>query len=409
MRLLLIHQAFASMNEPGGTRHHELARYLASQGHQISIIASPISYLTGKNTGSGRVETDMNGKISIYRTYTYPALHRSFIHRLISFFSFMASSFFTAIKIKDVDIIWGTSPPIFQSFTAWLVSAFKRVPFLFEIRDLWPEFAIAVGVLKNKLLIKLSLWLEKFLYRRADKIMVNSPGYIKHIKNKGGKDITLIPNSADVSFFSPDDHVQLRRKLGWEDKFIVLYAGAHGMSNDLQTLIQAANILSDQPEIKIVCIGDGKEKQNLITLVNSLSLKNVEFIDPVSKNQIAGYLYAADICTAILKPIEMYKTTYPNKVFDYMAVGKPILLAIDGVIREVVETSGCGKFCTPGNPQAIADGITDMFKHRSDLKTMGEKGRVYLIEHFDRTKIANTFSDMINNLVSTHVSKETNH
>jgi glycosyltransferase involved in cell wall biosynthesis len=399
MHILLIHQAFAALNEPGGTRHHEFARFLAERGHQISIIASPVSYLTGKNTINKQVETEMEGKISIYRAYTYPALHKSFAHRLYSYFSFMISSFFISMKIKKVDIVWGTSPPIFQSFTAWLVSKLKQVPFLLEIRDLWPAFAIAVGVLKNKTLINLSLWLERFLYHHADKIIVNSPGYLEHVRLKGGQIVTLIPNGSDAAAFSPANTIQIRKKLGWTDKFILLYAGAHGMSNDLPAILQAAKMIEDNEKINIVFIGDGKEKNNLITLAESLKLSNVEFLNPVPKNKIFEYLQSSDVCIAILKPIELYKTTYPNKVFDYMAAGKPIILAIDGVIREVVESAGCGLFCEPGNPRAIANTILEMYHNRKELEKIGERGKMYLEQNFDRMMIAKDFTDMIEEMV----------
>ena len=395
MHILLIHQAFASLNEPGGTRHHEFARFLAKQGHQVSIIASPVSYLTGKDTQSQKVEIEMEGKISIYRAYTYPALHKSFIHRLFSYFSFMISSFFISMKIKNVDIVWGTSPPIFQSFTAWLVSKLKRVPFLLEIRDLWPAFAVAVGVLKNKVLINLSLWLERFLYHHADRIIVNSPGYIEHVQLKGGQNVTLIPNGSDTTAFTPANTIQIRKELGWTDKFVLLYAGAHGMSNDLPVVLQAAKLIEKHDDIKIAFIGDGKEKSNLITLAESLRLSNVEFLNPVPKNKIFEYLQASDICIAILKPIELYKTTYPNKVFDYMAAGKPIILAIDGVIREVVESADCGIFCEPGNPDAIANAVLEMHSNRNGLVKIGKRGKVYLEQNFNRMMIAKDFTDMI--------------
>jgi len=395
MHILLIHQAFAALNEPGGTRHHEFARFLVKQGHQVSIIASPVSYLTGKDSQSQQVKIEMEGKISIYRAYTYPALHKSFIHRLFSYLTFMVSSFFISMKIKNVDIVWGTSPPIFQSFTAWLVSKFKRVPFLLEIRDLWPAFAIAVGVLKNKLLISLSLWLEKFLYHRADRIIVNSPGYIKHVQLISGQNVTLVPNGSDTTAFTPANTVQIRKELGWTDKFILIYAGAHGMSNDLPVVLQTAKLIKEHDDIKIVFIGDGKEKSNLIALAESLKLSNVEFLHPVPKNKIAQYIQASNVCIAILKPIELYKTTYPNKVFDYMAAGKPIILAIDGVIREVVESAGCGIFCEPGNPHAIANAILEMYSNRNGLVKIGKRGKVYLEQNFNRMMIAKDFTDMI--------------
>lgn len=401
MHILLIHQAFATLNEPGGTRHHEFAQFFAGQGHDVSIIASPISYLTGKDTHSERVETEMGGKIRIYRSYTYPALHKSFFHRLISFFSFMLSSFLISHKIKEVDIVWGTSPPIFQSFTAWLVSKIKRAPFLLEVRDLWPAFAIAVGVLKNKLLIRLSLWLERFLYHRSDKIIVNSPGYIEHVRTKGGKNINLIPNGSDTTAFPSVDSIQIRKELGWTDKFILLYTGAHGMSNDLPVLLQAAKFIEAHDDIKIVLIGDGKEKPGLIALADSMGLSNIEFLDPIPKNKISVYLQASDVCFAILKPIELYKTTFPNKVFDYMAAGKPIILAIDGVIRDVVESADCGIFCEPGNPHSVANTIIKMYRNRSKLDKIGKRGKAYLERNFNRMIIAKDFSELIEEMVGT--------
>ncbi len=319
MHILLIHQAFAALDEPGGTRHHELARFLARQGHQVSIIASPVSYLTGKEKQSAINEEDAGGMVKIYRSYTYSALHKSFIHRVISFLSFTISSFFKSLPIKNVDLVWGTTPPIFQSASAWLVSRLKRAPFLLEVRDLWPEFAIAVGVLKNPTLIKCSYRLEKFLYRHADRIVVNSPGFINLVRDKGGKDIMLIPNGADISFFNDQNDPRIRKELGWTNKFIVLYAGAHGMSNDLEVVLEAAKLLADEKRIHLVLLGDGKEKPILVNEAEQLNLSNLTFLDPVPKNKVAEILSAADACIAILKPIEMYKTTYPNKVFDYMA------------------------------------------------------------------------------------------
>ena len=152
MHILLIHQAFAALNEPGGTRHHELARYLAGRGHKVTVITSQVSYLTGSSTPlrlpapSQEMGAEQEGSnITILRVYTYHALHKSFVHRVFAFVSFMASSFISGLGVKNVDLVWGTSPPIFQGVTAWVLARLKGVPFLFEVRDLWPKFAIAVG------------------------------------------------------------------------------------------------------------------------------------------------------------------------------------------------------------------------------------------------------------------------
>ncbi|MFW5714665.1 MAG: glycosyltransferase family 4 protein, partial [Brevefilum sp.] len=343
MHILLIHQAFAALDEPGGTRHHELARHLAQQGHRVTIIASPISYLTGDKTQKGaRIQVDDLG-VRIIRSYTLPVLHRSFILRVFSFLSFMISSFVNGLFVHKVDLVWGTTPPIFQGPTAWLLARLKGVPFLLEVRDLWPAFAVAVGVLNNKLLIRLSEWLERFLYRHADRVMVNSPGFIDHVEQRGAEKVHLIPNGADPEMFDPHrEGRDFRKKHGLEKDFIVLYAGAHGMSNDLGVVLNAAEILEEEPRIQFVLLGSGKEKNQLVAKAEDRNLRNVHFLPPVPKKQMRDPLAAADACLAILKPIELYKTTYPNKVFDYMAAGRPVILAIDGVIRQVVEDADAG-------------------------------------------------------------------
>jgi glycosyltransferase involved in cell wall biosynthesis len=392
MHILLIHQAFAALDEPGGTRHHEIARFLAEQGNKVTVIASPVSYLTG-SAGDQRnlwVDRQSGGdRIRILRAYTYPALHRSFVHRVISFFSFMISSFFIGLGVRDVDVIWGTSPPIFQGFTSWLLSRLKRVPFLFEVRDLWPAFAVAVGVLRQPILIRASEWLERFLYQGADQIVVNSPGFIDHVMARGAARVELIPNGADPDMFTPaDDGQNFRTTHGLEGKFIALYAGAHGMSNDLEIVLGAAEHLRDMPEIAVVFLGDGKEKPGLMALASEMALSNVYFIASVPKRDMVGALAAADACIAILKPIQIYKTVFPNKVFDYMAAGRPVVLAIDGVIRQVVEDAHAGIAVEPGDTLALAEAIKELVRDPSRRKEMGANGRRCVETQFNRGKLA---------------------
>ncbi len=393
MHILIIHQAFASLDEPGGTRHHEFARLLAAHGHQVTVIASPVSYITGAPSQpppfSGKMgEVPKAEGVRILRASVYEAHHKSFFHRIIAFFSFMLSSFFIGLKVKNVDLVWGTSPPIFQGVTAWMLARLKGAKFLFEVRDLWPKFAVAVGVLKNPILIWLTEWLERFLYRRADRVMVNSPGFITHVSSRGAKRVELIPNGADPSMFDPsNDGADFRRAYHLEDKFVALYAGAHGMSNDLDVVLDAARLLMDEKKIQIVLLGDGKEKPALQKHAEEMKLTNVTFVPSVPKSEMPNALAASDACIAILKPLEEYKTTYPNKVFDYMAAGRAVVLAIDGVIREVVEAAGCGLFVEPGNPAAMADAIRKLANDPEKRRTMGSNGRRYLEENFSRAAI----------------------
>lgn len=405
MHILIIHQAFASLDEPGGTRHHEFARELAAAGHRVTIIASPVSYITGKRFDPAmhsQAENEYEGRISIQRAYTYSAFHKSFIHRVFSFFSFMVSSFWMGLQVDQVDIVWGTSPPIFQGVTAWLLARLKGARFLLEVRDLWPAFAIAVGVLKNSLLISMSEWLEKFLYRRADVVMVNSPGFFKHVRERGARVVELIPNGADPEMFSKSDGSAFRREHQLEGKFVVMYTGAHGLSNDLDVVLSAADLVKENPSIVIILVGDGKEKVNLQTRANLEGLENVHFLPSVSKQEIPGVIAAADACIAILKPIELYKTTYPNKVFDTMAAGRPVLLAIDGVIREVVEDARAGIFCTPGDPQALAHGILKLESDRVSASKMGENGRAYLVQNFSRSQTAKDLISLLERMAGRH-------
>jgi glycosyltransferase involved in cell wall biosynthesis len=392
VHVLLIHQAFVSLDEPGGTRHHELARYLASQGHRVTIIASPISYLTGRSRQEKIPwsDTQLDGEhISIIRTYTYPALHRSFAFRLVSFFSFMISSFVVGLGVKDIDLVWGTSPPIFQGLTAWAISRIKRVPLLFEVRDLWPAFAVAVGVLRNPVLIRLSEWLESFLYRHANLVIVNSPGYIQHVKHRGAQKVELVPNGTDTIMFNPRVSGSNFRKVHQlNSKFIALYAGAHGLSNDLGVVLDAARELLPDKRIVIILLGDGKDKPDLQQQAIRQGLDNVLFLPPIPKIEMPSAIAAADVCIAILKPLEMYKTTYPNKVFDYMSSGKPVILAIDGVIREVVEQAEAGIAVTPGDSHALSQAILYLLHHPEKAQTMGDNAFQYVEDHFNRNLIA---------------------
>ncbi len=401
MHILLIHQAFAALDEAGGTRHIEFARYLAQKGDQITIICSPVSYLTGRSRGEKITllerQNDEPG-ITIIRTYTYPALHKTFVHRVFSFLSFMVSSFIVGLSVRNVDIVWGTSPPIFQGVTGWLLAKLKRVPYLFEVRDLWPAFAIAVGVLKNPILIRLSLWLETFLYRQADRVVVNSPGYIEHVRKYGANKVDFVANSADIDMFSPGrDGSAFRNKHQLNGCFVVLYAGAHGLSNDLDVVLEAAELIRDHKKIRIVFIGDGKEKSRLQSLAAKKKLDNVLFLPPVPKKEIADVFNGADVCLAILKPIELYKTTYPNKVFDYMAAGKPVILVIDGVIREVVEKAGAGKFSSPGDSMELAKKIIEFSENPEVAKAMGQAGRICVEKNFNRKMMAEKMHEVLLN------------
>jgi len=401
MHILIIHQAFASLEEPGGTRHFELARQLVSSGHRVTVIASPVSYITGSRTQPAVQTSSFSAPpgLTILRASVYAAHHKSFLHRMLAFLSFMISSFWIGLGVRQVDLVWGTSPPIFQGVTALGLARLKGARFLFEVRDLWPDFAVAVGVLRSRLLIRLSEWLESLLYRKADCIMVNSPGFVDHVRSRGARHVELVPNGADPAMFDPQaDGIAFRQQHALKANFIALYAGAHGMSNDLGVVIDAALLLRDEP-VQIVLVGDGKEKPALMKRATDLGLRNLTFLPSVPKRHMPEVLAAADAGIAILKPIPAYKTTYPNKVFDYMAAGRPVVLAIDGVIREVVEAAGCGEFAGPGDALALTNAIKRLAADPDRARRMGMAGRKYVEDHFSRDRIARRLMSVLESAI----------
>ncbi|HSR48555.1 MAG TPA: glycosyltransferase family 4 protein [Anaerolineales bacterium] len=386
MHILLLHQLFIRTDDAGGTRHVEFCRHLAEAGHQVTILAGTRSYLTGEIVSAERREVLAPG-IEIVRCGTLPGGQRNFVRRAIGFIYFTATSLLAGVRLGRIDLVWATSPPLLQVASAWVLAGIRRAPWVFEVRDLWPAFAVAVGVLRHRLLIRLSEWLERFLYRRADRLIVNSPGFRDHLTAAGVDDdrIVLVANGVDPQMFNPrDEGRDFRSRSGLGEKFVALYAGAHGLSNDLAVVLEAADLLKAEDDIVFVFVGDGGEKARLEQQAQNRGLPNVVFLPPVPKDEIPSVLAGCDCGIAILKPLPLYATTYPNKVFDYMAAGRPVVLAIDGVIREVVEGEGAGVAVGPGNPQAMAQAVRRLARDRETARAMGRRGRDAVERRFDR-------------------------
>lgn len=389
MKTLLLNQAFVSPDEPGHTRHFEMAKFLQGRGHELVIVASDLNYQTGQRTVArkGIFAEQLIEGIRILRAYIYPALHRSYFWRVISFFSFMFSSVWTALQVRNVDLVMGTTPPIFQAVSAWMVALIRRKPFLLEVRDLWPEFGVGMGVLTNPVLIALGRWLEKFLYARATHILVNSPAYKEYLISKGvpEKKITYIAYGTDVDMFNPQvDGSSIRAEFGLENKFVVLYAGALGQANDIDTILRAAGRLNSEDKIRFVLFGDGKERPRLQSEAERMKLSNVIFAGVRAKKDMPLIVASADVCLAILQDIPMFRTTYPNKVFDYMAAGRATVLVIDGVSRTLIESSNGGMFVQPGDDELLAKTILELSKDSQRVQQMGQSARDYLVKHLDR-------------------------
>jgi glycosyltransferase involved in cell wall biosynthesis len=382
-----------------------MAKFLQSRGHELIIVASDLNYQTGQRTVARTgvyAEQNFDG-VRVLRSYIYPALHRSYFWRVISFFSFMFSSVWTALQVKDVDLVMGTTPPIFQAVSAWFVAGMRRKPFLLEVRDLWPEFGVSMRVLKNPIVIASARWLERFLYARATHILVNSPAYKEYMIGKGVPEdkITYIAYGTDVDMFNPHvDGSTIRAELGLQDKFVVLYTGALGQANDIDTILRAAERLKVEEKIRFVLFGDGKERTRLRSEAERMKLSNVIFAGVRPKKEMSRVVASADVCLAILQDIPMFRTTYPNKVFDYMAAGRATVLVIDGVSRGLIEESDGGVFVQPGDEAMLAEKILELSQDPKRVQQMGLSAREYLVKHLDRRDKLNETLKLLERLVN---------
>jgi glycosyltransferase involved in cell wall biosynthesis len=397
MHILLIHQVFLRTDEAGMTQHYEFARYLAGRGHRVTVLAGTRSYLTGGVVATRR-PTVIEPGLEVVPCAVWGSVHRSFLLRGVGFATFMLTSLWRGLRLKSVDLVWSTSPPLPQVCTAWCLAWLKRAPLVFEVRDPWPAVAVQVGVLHNRFLIAVAEAAERFLYRQARRITVNSPGFIPYLRQRGVPEakVTLVPTGVDTGFIHPGvEGRPFRSQHDLEGKFVALYAGAHGLSNDLGTILHAASLLRDEAGIVFVLVGDGKEKPHLVAQASDMGLTNVRFLPAVPKAEMPGVLAAADCGLACLKPIPLFTTTYPNKVFDYMAAGRPVVLAIDGVIRQVVEQAGAGLSGPPGDPAALAEAVRTLAADPQRRQEMGRKGRAFVEAHFSRRDVVRRLESVL--------------
>lgn len=381
MRILIIHQNFIDHQHPGGTRHLDLAKQLVRNGHEVTIVASTVDYLTGHRIReSDEAEASHEG-VRVLRAYALPSVQRSLMMRVASYISFVPFALWTGLRSGPTDLVFGTTPPIFQLPVPWIVSVLKRVPFILEVRDLWPDFAIGMGLLKNRILIALARFIERFFYRRANHIIVNSPAYVAAMTRSDvdKQKVSLLANAVDLELFQPESRGEpVRQQFGLSDKFVVTYAGALGMANDIDTMLRVAANLRDEQDVHFLIAGAGNQKSRLQQAATDQRLENVCFGGLFAKTEIGQVLAASDACFATLLDIPEFRTPFPNKVFDYMAAARPIVLAIDGAARELVERAGSGIVVPPADDQAIAAAILKLRDDRQLAQRMGQAGRAYV-------------------------------
>ncbi len=412
MNILLLHQYFLEDDDPGGSRWNELTRNWTDAGHQVTVLAG----MMHANGSEKRAEykgryfvPKSQGAVTVWRCHVSESYNTNFLGRLWGYFSFMFSAFWAGMfKAKGkFDVVIVTSPPLFVGASGWLISVFKRIPLVFEVRDLWPESAIDTGVLKNGLIIKLAYWFEAFIYRKAALVNVLTPAFyntLRDVKKVPENKLLMIPNAADFSLseslLQNFNVADFRKTHDLEGKFVITYVGAHGVANHLEQVLDAGKALEDT-NVLFLLIGQGMEKKHLIQLSQERGVKNVRFLDPVPKAEVFKYILASEMGASVLKRVDTFKTVYSNKTFDYMSCKKPILMAIDGVSRELVEVSGAGSYIEPENTAEYNRIIREYLSNPARVEAEGLSGYNYAKGNFDRQVLAQKYLGAIAKMVAT--------
>ena len=406
MRVLLIHQYFLEDNDGGGSRWNEISRLWTAAGHEVTVLAGMVHYMGRRSAhyqGKYFHQSTNRDGVRVIRCHVSDTYNQSFLGRLWAYFSFTFSSTWGGLRHARgrYDVIVVTSPPLFVGLTALVLSAWKRTPFVFEIRDLWPESAIDTGVLTNRAIIRLAYGFEALLYRRARLINVLTPAFREVLLTKKkvpAEKIIFIPNAADFALseelLERFDAATFRREQQLEGKFVITYVGAHGVANHLVQVLDTAELLRDT-HVLFLLIGDGMLKPELQADAQRRALPNVRFVDSVPKREVFKYILASDMGTSVLKKVDTFKTVYSNKTFDYFSCQKPVLMAIDGVSRALVEEADAGRYVEPENPADFAKQIRYYLQHPDELRRQGENGYRYARAHFDREALAVKYLELI--------------
>lgn len=410
MRILLLHQYFLEEDDPGGSRWNEMTKTWTAQGHKVTVIAGMMhaNGLEKRAEYKGKYFVEKKqGAVSVHRTHVSESYNNGFLGRLWGYFSFMFSSLWAGLfKVKGkYDVVIVTSPPLFVGISGYLISRFKKAPMVFEIRDLWPESAIDTGVLTNKWVIKMAYAVEKFIYKKAKLINVLTPAFYNTLRDKkhiSESKLIMIPNAADFSLseeiVSSFDRTEFRKQHDLDGHFVITYVGAHGVANHLEQVLEAGKALEDT-NVLFLLIGQGMEKARLMKLAEKMAVKNVRFIDSVPKKEVFKYILASEMGASVLKRVDTFKTVYSNKTFDYFSCKKPILMAIDGVSRDLVEAAKAGTYVEPENTSEYNHIIREYLNNPQRLDEEGESGYQYAKQNFDREVLANKYLNKIKQII----------
>lgn len=408
MRLLYFSQYFPPEVGATQTRAYEMCRYLASRGHAVTVVTEVPNHPSGiiPLHYRGRLsERRLEEGIDVLRLWVSASPEKTFKSRMLFYLSYMGMGMLAGTLLRgDYDAVYATSPPLFVA-PAGMTSAMRRkVPFVLEVRDLWPESAVALGELSNKPAIAAAEKLEWLLYARAARIVAVTEGIKLSLLERGlpSSKVALIPNGANTEMFrfDADGRKLLRTKMGLEGKFVAMYAGIHGIAQGLETLLLAAELLQDRQDIAFLFIGEGPRKAELLRLQDELALDNVRFLSEVPAAEMPAYLSSADCAIVPLRDQEIFRCALPSKMFEAWACSRPVVLSLSGEAERVLHEAGGGISTRPEDAAAIAGAIERLKANPDEAMRMGERGRRFVVSRFSRLEQARKLEELLESVVS---------
>lgn len=391
MKILFITDNFPPEVNAPASRTFEHCREWVRLGADVTVITCAPNFPQGKVFAGYRnrlFQREVVDGIKVIRVWSFIAANAGFAKRILDYLSFSFTAFWAGL-FQKTDVIVATSPQFFTTFTGYALSVIKRRPWVFELRDLWPESIVTVGAMQKGLAIKLLERVEQFMYKKADHIVPVTQAFRDRLLEYGisAEKMSVVTNGVDQSLFQPREiNAQLRADLGISGKFVLGYIGTHGMAHSLDFVVAAMGKLAD-PDVHLLCIGDGAEKKNVMSNAKKLNLTNVSFIAPVSKEEVGEYIAALDAVLVPLRKSETFKTVIPSKIFESAAMEKPILLGVDGQAREIIEEFDAGLFFEPENTASILSAIKRLQSDQSLQRRLAAGGQK-LAKEFDRNKLA---------------------
>lgn len=353
------------------------------------------------------------GNVDVYRTWLWPLPNRKAHERMRNYASFCLSAGMRGLTLPRPDVIIASSPQLLVGLSGWWLAFSRQIPFVFEVRDLWPESLAAVGVGNERSLLHQALGgIAGFLYDRADRVVVVTPAFKDRLIerwNVPSEKIEVVENGVETDLFVPSSNnarADLRKELDVESCFLVCYVGTMGMAHGLETLLDAAATLQCRnPCVQFLLIGEGAEKQRIQSLAQSRNLSNVRFLDQQPREKIPALISAADACLVLLKKADIFKTVIPTKMLECMACARPLILAVEGQAQRIIEDAGAGLVIEPENADALVSAIDQLAAHRDSARALGEKGRTYAVQNFSRASTARKYIELLESCVATGQQK----